>query len=230
MEQHFWYLIQITQISKWLEIFCPMTRFNSLRLPNSNSRTKISEFEPQVHCQNRLFPTIHSLQSPIAAAFFLLTIFSAMGAYASIFDNHWVERESIATPSAMKPKQPVTFQSVGKGYRSGVRAPMQIVIRNQSEWEAIWHQHVGSDSNSRPAPAIDFDKEIVVALFLGDKPTGGFDVRISRAEQSNNTLTILYQERSPTPGSMVVQAWTQPFHMVRIIDEVTNAVVFRRES
>ena len=129
----------------------------------------------------------------------------------------------------MKPTVPVTYRSVGKGYRSGVRAPMQIVVRSQNEWSALWRQHAVNDPSSRPAPAVDFDKEVVVALFLGEKPTGGYDVQISRAEQTQDGLTIYYREKSPLPGGMVTQALTQPFHIVRIIGEVNSEVIFRRE-
>jgi len=135
-----------------------------------------------------------------------------------------------ATRVAMKPTYPAIFRSVGKGYRSGIRIPLQIVARSQSEWDAVWRQHVSGDSSSRPPPAIDFENEIVVALFLGDKPSGGYDVRISRADQSHDTLTIHYQERNLSPGGMVAQASTQPFHIVRIIGDVNSEVVFRRDS
>ncbi len=135
----------------------------------------------------------------------------------------------VAMQINLKPTAPVTFRSLSKGYRSGVRAPLQIVARNQDEWTALWRQHVSSDSIFRPPPTIDFDKEVVVALFLGDKPTGGYDVQISRAEQSSESLTIYYREKSPSPGSMVTQALTQPFHIVRIIGDVSSDVTFRRE-
>jgi hypothetical protein len=130
----------------------------------------------------------------------------------------------------MKPTIPVTFRTVGKGYRSGVHAPLQISARSPSEWTALWRQHTSMDSSSPPLPAIDFDKEIVVGLFLGDKPTGGYDMQISRVEHSNDGLTIYYREKTPPPGGMVTQALTQPFHIVRIIREVESEVIFRRVS
>jgi len=139
-------------------------------------------------------------------------------------------QEITAMEVNMKPTVAVTYRSVGKGYRSGVRAPLQIVARNQGEWSALWRQHASGDSSSRPPPTIDFGKEIVVGLFLGEKPTGGYDVQISRAEQTNDGLTIYYREKSPPPGGMVTQALTQPFHIVRIIGEVHSEVIFRRVS
>ena len=149
---------------------------------------------------------------------------------AKEFKNRFDAPEFVATQINLKPTIPVTYRSVGKGYRSGVRDPLQIVARNQSEWTAIWRQHSLSDSGSRPPPAVDFDKEVIVALFLGEKPTGGYDVQISRVEQSDDALTIYYREKNPSPGGMVTQALTQPFHIVRIIGEIKGDVIFRRGS
>ena len=163
----------------------------------------------------------------IQALFILISISTFTDAKA--FKNVINSRKFVTTQINLKPAAPVTFRSVGKGYRSGIRAPLQIVARNQSEWNALWRQHVSSDPSSRPPPVVDFDKEVVVALFLGDKPTGGYDVQISRAEQSSDALTIYYREKTPPPGGMVTQALTQPFHIVRIIGEVNSEVIFRRD-
>jgi hypothetical protein len=155
----------------------------------------------------------------------LVTLADATG-----FNRSCNPREIAAAEINIKPIMPVTFQNVGKGYRSGVHAPLQIAARSQSEWTALWRQHAWVDSSSQQPPVIDFEKEIVVGLFLGDKPTGGYDVQISRVERNNDALTIYYQEKSPLPGAMVTQTLTQPFHIVRIIGEVNSEVIFRRVS
>lgn len=168
-------------------------------------------------------------QTIIAEALFI-SMFLVAFTDAKEFTRTLDLTEIATTEIAMKPTIPATFRSVGKGYRSGVRAPLQIVARSQNEWAALWRQHASGDLSSRPPPAIDFEKEVVVALFLGEKPTGGYDVQISRAEQTNDGLIIYYREKDPPPGGMVVQALTQPFHIVRIIGEVNSEVIFRRES
>jgi hypothetical protein len=122
----------------------------------------------------------------------------------------------------------VGFQTVAKGYRSGVRAPLQVVLRNQNEWETLWRRHTSIDVTPPPLPAIDFEKFTVVGLFLGDKPTGGYDVEIIRAEPSNADLVILYRETSPTGRGMVIQSLTQPFHIVQVTGAVNSGVIFRR--
>ena len=149
---------------------------------------------------------------------------------ATEFNRSYNPRAIVASEINMKPIMPVTFQTVGKGYRSGVHAPLQIAARSQSEWTALWRQHTSVDASSQQPSTIDFEKEIVIGLFLGDKPTGGYDVQISRVERNNNALTIYYQEKSPPLGAVVTQALTQPFHIVRIIGDVESVVIFRRVS
>ena len=68
------------------------------------------------------------------------------------------------------------IDTVEKGYRSGVREPLQIVIRNQDEWNAFWKRHSYTDTNLLSAPIVYFDRELVVGIFLGEKSTGGYDV------------------------------------------------------
>ena len=133
-----------------------------------------------------------------------------------------------AAEGAIKPATQVSFLNVLKGYRSGIREPLQVVVRSQAEWSALWRKH-SSDLYSTP-PTVLFDQEIVVAVFLGEKTTGGYDITIVRAEQNADELVIHYQEKTPAPGSPVIQVFQQPFHIVRINREVGSKVTFRRAS
>lgn len=134
--------------------------------------------------------------------------------------------------AAEMPPQPLTVvdvKSVNKGYGSGVREPQQSLIRTQAEWLELWRKHT-NDFNATP-PTIFFDQEVVAAVFLGEKPTGGYDITIVRAERSDEELIIYYREKAPAPGSILVQVFTQPFHMVRINrQDLATKVTFRRES
>jgi hypothetical protein len=124
----------------------------------------------------------------------------------------------------------VDFQTVEKGRRSGVREALQIAVRSQAEWSALWQKHASIGANPTPPTVIDFDKEIVVGVFLGEKPTGGYETEIIRAEQADDTLYVYYREISPQPGRLVTQALTQPFHIVRVPRKVNVIVIFRRDS
>lgn len=122
----------------------------------------------------------------------------------------------------------VAVRTIAKGSRSGVREPSQIAIRSQSEWQKLWRQHTSTSTAPVPLPTVDFDKEIVIAVFLGEKPTGGYGVEISGAEVADGSVTIFVKETSPKPGAIVTQTINQPFHIVRIETHGIESVSFRR--
>ncbi|MGH7827643.1 MAG: protease complex subunit PrcB family protein [Candidatus Binatia bacterium] len=129
-----------------------------------------------------------------------------------------------------KVETPLSIATVEKGDRSGIRAPLQMVIRNQDEWNAIWKRHSSIDANPALAPIVGFDREMVVGIFLGEKSTGGYEVEIVRAERRDSSLYFYYREESPPPGAIVTQTLTQPFHLVRVAKYDNLQVIFKRDS
>jgi PrcB C-terminal len=125
---------------------------------------------------------------------------------------------------------PLSIATVKRDDRSGIRGPLQTVIRNQDEWKALWKRHSSTDTNPSPAPIVDFNREMVVGIFLGEKRTGGYEVEIVRTERRDSALYFYYREESPRPGAMVTQALTQPFHLVKVAKYQNPQIIFRRDS
>jgi hypothetical protein len=132
---------------------------------------------------------------------------------------------SVAVDPASQPDTRVTAAAVVK-MQPAIPVGVQNIVRSQAEWLTLWRRH-SNDLNATP-PAVVFDLEIVAAIFLGEKPTGGYDVTILRAGQSGDELIVEYQEKTPAPGSINIQVFQQPFHIVRINREVGPKVTFRR--
>lgn len=110
----------------------------------------------------------------------------------------------------------IPFWNIQKGYYSGITQPLQIVIRDQDQWVALWRSHSSIRAGPSPAPSVDFSVEMVVGVFLGQKSTGGYEVEITRAEEAGTQLRLYYRESSPSPDAIVTQALSQPYHLVRI--------------
>jgi|SRR5262245_58502681 len=137
---------------------------------------------------------------------------------------------AMAQEKITKAETKLSIATIEKGYRSGIRGPLQTVIRNQDEWNAFWKRHSFTDTNPMLAPIIDFSREIVAGIFLGEKSSGGYEVEIVRAEQRDSTLYFYYREESPPAGAIVTQALTQPFHLVRVAKYDNAQIIFRRDS
>jgi hypothetical protein len=93
----------------------------------------------------------------------------------------------------------LSMATVEKGQRSGIREALQTVIRNRDEWNAFWKRHASTNTPPALAPIVDFDREMVVGIFLGEKSTGGYEVEIVRAERRDSALYFYYREENP-PG------------------------------
>jgi hypothetical protein len=106
----------------------------------------------------------------------------------------------------------VPIRSLDKGAMSQIDGARQAVVRSDSEWSMLWSQHAGD----RAKPAIDFGKEMVVAVFLGTRPTPGFSVEIVGAREEGGAFVVSYRETRPQPGSVAAQVLTSPYHLVAV--------------
>jgi len=107
---------------------------------------------------------------------------------------------------------PVAFTNVHRGPDSQIESARNVTVRSSAEWAALWKEHAAGT----PAPKVDFNRDMVVGVFLGTRPTGGYAVTITTVETQDADLVVTYQEAQPKPGEMLTQALTSPVHLVRV--------------
>ena len=103
-------------------------------------------------------------------------------------------------------------RTLSKGPASRVDTPRQVTVRTAAEWTALWAAHA---PGGQP-PAVDFPREMVVGVFLGTRPTGGYSVEVLRAVAVGNGLRVEYVETPPARDAMTAQVLTAPYHLVAI--------------
>jgi hypothetical protein len=64
--------------------------------------------------------------------------------------------------------------------------------------------------------AIAAADRVIVAVFQGQKNTGGYSIRISGIERRGDQLVVRATFSAPGPGAIVTQALTSPAHVVSI--------------
>lgn len=103
-----------------------------------------------------------------------------------------------------------------KGYQSGYTEPAKLVIQNEDEWKKVWPQ-VSSPQLPKPAlPEVNLETEIVIAVFMGERQTGGYGIEIRRVVKHKEEIVVHVEEQHPQPDSLVTMALTQPYHIVVI--------------
>ena len=113
---------------------------------------------------------------------------------------------------------PISFSTIDKGLQSGIKGRKFVVIKTDKEWEDFWRLHKRTFLPQQPIPHVDFKQEIVIAVFSGEKRTGGHGIEIKRVEQNleKGQLEVFFLETHPSPGAMVIQGLTQPYDIVKL--------------
>lgn len=106
-----------------------------------------------------------------------------------------------------------------------VLEPRKVIIRDEAAYQQLWRLH---HPNQSEAPAVNFNDEMVVAIFLGEQATGGYDVTIDKVTESAQGIQVSYAVTRPNPDEMVIQILTAPTHWVAI--KKTDATVHFLES
>lgn len=83
---------------------------------------------------------------------------------------------------------------------------------DDATYRRLWTQLVGTGE----PPEIDFNRESVVFLLAGQKPTGGYAVEPRRARIAGQTLVVDANVRVPGTDTITTQALTSPYAVVAI--------------
>jgi protease stability complex PrcB-like protein len=105
-----------------------------------------------------------------------------------------------------------TLRTIDKGGQSAIDGRREVVVRTSPDWTALWKQH----TSDKPVPPVDFEREMVVAVFMGSRPTAGYSVEVTSAEARNGTVVVTYRELAPSRDAVTAQILTSPYHIVAV--------------
>jgi hypothetical protein len=117
------------------------------------------------------------------------------------------------------------IRTVDKGGQSNVDDRLTASARTEAEWTTLWKKH----NFDKPAPRVDFSKEMVVAVFMGGRPTAGFSVEIVAAAERDGKFVVTYKEAQPAPGVISAQVLTAPYH-IAAVSKSSLPITFDKQS
>ena len=158
---------------------------------------------------------------------FLFILLSCTLAFSALTPISSIQ-PTTASAAEPAPSSIVPFSTLLKGNHSGIRVKQFLIIRSRAEWERLWRSHSSSNLPKQELPMVDFETESVLALFSGEKRTGGYAIEVARVEEDPKAtqLKVFYREIAPPPNAIVTQGLTQPFHMIKLARKGDLPVVF----
>lgn len=99
---------------------------------------------------------------------------------------------------------------------SGMATPQRLVIRSDTEWQAVWAELARGQTPVPAVPTVDFTRDMLIVAALGAKPTGGYGITIEYAYARSNAIGVSVRSTSPGASCVTIQALTQPVDIVRM--------------
>jgi hypothetical protein len=121
------------------------------------------------------------------------------------------------------------FETVLATAYSGLTEQRREVVREDASWARLWAEiHAGVDPVP-PRPAVDFARDMLIAVAAGTRPSGGFSIKVRRVTtRGGGALEVAVLETCPHPGARVSMALTQPVEVVRVL-RLAQPATFRDE-
>ena len=114
-------------------------------------------------------------------------------------------------------------QIIASNSMSNVDEPGTAVAFTPAEWEKLWRSH----AFDKPLPKVDFTTRRVVAIFLGSRPTPGYEIEIIGVKTDGDTATVEWTELRPQQGLLQAQVLTSPA-LIASIPKAGSTVAFRK--
>jgi hypothetical protein len=130
-----------------------------------------------------------------------------------------------AVPVETDPGAPVPITRVTSAGNSGIKEKLHLVIRDRDTWRDVWRMINATKMQVPALPEIDFSREMVVVAGLGQKPSGGYGIRVDRAYEKDDRLDIDLVTGSPGRSCLVPAVLTQPVDVVRL-PRTERSVIF----
>jgi hypothetical protein len=100
------------------------------------------------------------------------------------------------------------------------------VIRDGDEWRDVWKTIFEPSFRKPRLPEIDFSREMVVVVGLGERPSSGYKILIDSAYERDDQLEIGVFSESPGHNCVALTVMTQPVD-IAVLPKVERSVVFR---
>ncbi|MCA9835470.1 MAG: protease complex subunit PrcB family protein [Trueperaceae bacterium] len=126
------------------------------------------------------------------------------------------------------PAEDLIWEELASGNQAvGVDKPEYVFISNETQFLNVWNKAYGSQLSVPALPDINFDKETLLAVFMGQKNSGGYGITIQDVSNEQTDIYVNMKFNEPAPGTMTTQALSSPWVILRVLRGDVNAAWFR---
>lgn len=123
--------------------------------------------------------------------------------------------------------KPISMVDHWSGDRATLTKSRHATVRTPELWLKVWQTATGD--SSAPAPYVDFSKHMVLAVFAGQKTSGGYSVAIGDLKRSTQGLTVYYKVQAPSGSTTTTTTteMTSPYQLA-VVPKVDRVQYIKR--
>jgi len=112
----------------------------------------------------------------------------------------------------------VSVDQIDQGQYGDIVEGTQTVLRDEEAYASFWERLHADRSSVPERPPVDFDEEVVVAIVLGQRPSGGYSVAIDEvlANDAGGRIQVQFTETVPGDGCLATAALTSPYVLATV--------------
>ncbi len=125
-------------------------------------------------------------------------------------------------PAGLRLPEVVVKADEWRGVQCAVREPRFAVFQHADKWTSFWEKALAPySSRLAKVPAVDFTKDMVVGVFMGERTTPYYEIeirsiRLEDQKEAGKALVVRYREISKMQGVFIPPFAVQPFHLKRV--------------
>lgn len=98
-----------------------------------------------------------------------------------------------------------------KGFQCAIKVEKHQLITAKEDFENVWKENFSLSFQVPVIPEIDFSKKMVIAAWMGEKNTGGFEIDLQSINIDKEIMVITIKQIQPGKTCITTMAIEHPF-------------------
>ena len=125
-----------------------------------------------------------------------------------------------------KASERIEFETVAIGSNCSHYERKNHIITDENKWKSLLSEAYKTYSSIPTLTQVDFNKEMVIAVFQGRNSSGGFGIKVTKIVEKDQSIEVFIEETKPKSGQIVTMVLTQPYHIIKL-KKSNNQVIFK---
>jgi hypothetical protein len=165
---------------------------------------------------------------PVAVCLLLLTGGCESLGFVNSDDDGPPRRERVTHDSLGTGTIPADV--LDEGSHGAIQEETKKVLRSEEAYASFWQTLHANRRSAPERPSVDFDRAVVVAIAIGQRPSGGYGVHIDtvRALPNSAPVQVTFTEGKPGEDCLVSTVITSPYVLATV--ETDRDFVFEKST